>query len=157
MLVLTHFTSTGTPYFDAKPTGAILGVKLSTSRGEFIKAILEGISFEMKLNLEVLRGAGIAVRELRAFGGGTNSAAWMQIKADILNVPIVCLSVTEAGCMGAAMLAAKARGDKSLDECRRWVKTGREYEPGTKRAEVYGERFAKYSRIYETIKSLGEF
>jgi xylulokinase len=156
LLVLPHFTATGTPYFDPSPTGAILGVKLTTRKGELVKGLLEGISYETKLNIELLRNAGIELNELRAFGGGTNSAKWMQIKADVFGMPITTVSVSEAGCIGAAMLAAKGCGDiTSIGECsRQWIKQGRIYDPDAKKAAVYRERFEKYRGLYWKMKEI---
>ena len=156
LFVLPHFASTGTPYFDPSPLGAILGLSLTTTRGELVKAILEGITYEMKVNLELLRKAGVDVTQLRAFGGGTKSAAWMQIKADILNIPITTLAVTEAGCLGAALLAAKANGKVgTLQDCSKmWVKPVHVYEPQAARTGKYQDRFEIYSHIYNNIKPL---
>jgi xylulokinase len=157
LFVQPHFTSTGTPYFDPAPIGAILGVSLATTKGELVRAILEGITYEMKLNLELLRKAGVDITQLRAFGGGAKSDAWMQMKTDILNVPIATLAVTEAGCLGAAMLAAKARGGiDSLRECSQtWIKPVHVYEPQPARSRKYRDRFEIYSHIYNNIKPLG--
>ena len=157
LLVLPHFTSTGTPYFDAHPTSAILGIELTTRKGELLKGLLEGITFEMKLNLERLKRSGIAVNRLRAFGGGTKSDAWMQIKADILDMPIEVMQVAEAGCMGAALLAAKAAGQmKDMKACvGQWVKPSKCFEPCAERADFYTQRFGVYTGLYETIKSMG--
>lgn len=156
LFILPHFASTGTPYFDPSPLGAILGLSLTTDRGELVKAILESITYEMKVNLELLRKAGVDITQLRAFGGGAKSAAWMQIKADILNIPITTLAVTEAGCLGAALLAAKACGGTDLlTECSHvWIKPVHVYEPQSARSEKYQDRFEIYSHIYNSIKPL---
>ena len=57
LLVLPYFTPSGTPYFDTETKGAIIGLQLSTSRMEILKALLEGVSFEMRLNLDILESA----------------------------------------------------------------------------------------------------
>jgi xylulokinase len=157
LFVLPHFVSTGTPYFDPSPLGAILGLSLTITKGELAKAILEGVTYEMKINFELLRKAGVNITQLRAFGGGAKSKVWMQIKADILNIPIATLAVSEAGCLGAAMLAAKACGGiDSLQECSlAWVKPVHVYEPQPARRQQYQERFEIYSHIYKNIKPLG--
>jgi xylulokinase len=156
LFVLPHFASTGTPYFDPSPMGAILGLSLTTTKSEIAKAILEGVTCEMKVNLELLRKAGVDITQLRAFGGGAKSAVWMQIKADIIDMPITTLAVTEAGCLGAAMLAAKACGKVgTLQECSRmWVKLIRTYEPRPEQSLKYKERFEIYSNIYDSLKPL---
>lgn len=153
LLVLPHFSSTGTPYFEALPLGAMLGVNLNTTKGELLKGLLEGITYEMKLNLGLLRSSGIEVRGLRAFGGGVRNETWMQIKADIFGLPIESLEVREAGCMGAAILAAKAAGKiHSVHECcDQWVKVSRVYEPDESRKDAYRQRYGVYEGLYEAL------
>jgi len=153
LLVLPHLTSTGTPYFDSSPLGAVLGVNLNTTKTELLKGLLEGITYEMKLNLGFLSKCGIKVTNLRAFGGGVRNEKWMQIKADIFGLSIECLEVREAGCMGAAVLAAKAAGDVgSVNECcNEWVKVSKVYEPNKTRKALYSQRYEVYEGLYETL------
>ena len=153
LFVLPHFTSTGTPYFDSSPLGAVLGVNLNTSKVDLLKGLLEGISYEMKLNLGLLNKSGIEVNTLRAFGGGVRNEKWMQIKADLFGIPIECLEVREAGCMGAAMLAVKACGDVSdISECcNDWVRVLKVYEPDKNRKDLYAFRYEVYKNLYENL------
>jgi xylulokinase len=158
LLVLPHFAATGTPHFDLSPVGAILGLQLATQRGEFIKALLEGVTYEMRLNVEILARAGIAIDELRAIGGGAKSDAWMQIKADIIGKPIVAMEVSEAAGMGAAMLAAVGSGAlASLGEAvAAWVRPKRVFEPAPDRTAAYTQRYATYSKLYQTLRPIGQ-
>lgn len=109
LYVLPHFTTTGTPYFDTNSCGMIVGLKFQTTNKEVVKALLEGISLEMKFNLELLSNAGVEVRALRAIGGGARNEHWLQIKADVYNLPVETLNISEAACLGAALLGRKAR------------------------------------------------
>ena len=157
ILVLPHFGPTGTPHFDVSPTGAILGLSLSTTKGEFVKSLLEGTTYEMKLNVEILARAGVEIGELRAIGGGAKSEAWMRIKADIMDIPITSLHVSEAACLGAGILAAVGAGaiDSIESAVNEWVHTDRVYEPSPANAAKYRERYEIYRKMYETIKPLG--
>jgi len=157
IFVQPHFVSTGTPYFDPHPTGAIIGLSFNTTKADIVKAILEGVTYEMKLNIELFRQAGIEIKELRAIGGGAKSEKWMQIKSDVMNIPIVSLDVSETGCLGAALLAAKAAGckDSLAEMSRKWVRQSRTYEPFAENVKKYQERFKVYSQIYKTLKPLG--
>ena len=74
LLVLPYFAPGGTPYFDMATPGVIYGLRLGTSRGEFLRALLEGVLLEMRVNTEILARSGVAIREYRATGGGTRSA-----------------------------------------------------------------------------------
>lgn len=155
-LVLPHFTSTGTPWFDDRAKGVIAGLTLDVTRAEIIKALLEGVTFEMRLNLGNMDAAGVRVRELRGIGGGAKSPVWLQIKADIYNRPVLGLDVSEAACLGVAMLAGVAAGEyKDLREAvKAAVKIRRTYEPDPARARQYEERFGLYEELYPTFKGL---
>ncbi|MEX0680215.1 MAG: FGGY-family carbohydrate kinase, partial [Balneolales bacterium] len=88
LMVLPYFTPSGTPYFDTRTKGAIFGLRLSTGRGELIRALLEGVAFEMRLNLEILGNSGYQISEFRAVGGGAKSETWTQLKADVMDKKI---------------------------------------------------------------------
>ena len=110
LLILPHFTVTGTPYFDTESRGLIAGLTLNTTREEVVSAILSGVTYEMKLNLELLESSGVEIRRLRAIGGGAKSPVWIQRKADIMGIPIAVLETTEAPALGMAMLAGSVGG-----------------------------------------------
>ncbi len=155
LLVLPYFTPSGTPYFETELSGAILGLRLSTKRGEFIRALLEGVAFEMRLNLEILEQSGCQITELRAIGGGAKSQIWSQLKADVIGKPISILNVTEAGCMGVAMLAKAAQTRESIaDIAERWVEPVDIIEPGSDNARYYEERFLAYRQLYPVLKQI---
>src|SRR5205085_4933673 len=80
--ILPHFTATGTPHFDTNSKGVIAGLRLSTTRGEIVRAVLEGVTYEMALNASVLGDCGAVIESFRAIGGGAKSPIWMQLKAD---------------------------------------------------------------------------
>ena len=153
LLVLPYFTPSGTPYFDVSVKGAILGLDLSTTRGEIIKALLEGVAFEIKLNLELLKQSGYEVNELRAIGGGARSQKLIQLKADVIGIPITILDVTESGCMGVAMLAkAYYTGEDVHSIIKKWVKSISIIEPKYK--DYYNIKFSLYRKLYPTLKKL---
>lgn len=156
LFVLPHFTMTGTPYFDSRSAGMVVGLSLNTTKKEFTKALLEGVSYEMKLNLKLLHEAGICVNRLRAIGGGAKSPVWLQLKADIYGMPVETLSVSEAACFGAALLGRKAKeGIKDFGALvNDLVRVQRVYEPDSRRAKIYEERFVVYQRLYPALKNV---
>ena len=154
LLVLPYFTATGTPYFDPHATGAILGLRLSTQRGHIIRALLEGITLEMRLNLEILQRSGCPVEEIRAIGGGAKSDTWNQLKADVLGKPVTVLNVTEAASMGAAMLARAAdAGTSVIDVAAKWVKPVARKLPRPDIADRYTEKFQTYRQLYPKLRN----
>jgi len=155
LLVLPYFTPSGTPYFDTQTKGAILGLRLSTTRGELIRALLEGVAFEMRLNLQILARSGCEVRQLRAIGGGAKSEIWTQLKADVIGKPITALKVTEAGCMGVAMLARAAEAGEPLTKlAEEWIETSDVKEPRAEWADWYEGQFERYKQLYPALREL---
>ena len=158
LLVLPHFAGSGTPTLDVHSKGAILGLTFATSRASLAKAILEGLTFELRINLDLLRGCGIPIDELRAVGGGARSPLWLRLKADICRTPIRVPEVTEAACLGAAMLAGVACGVYPDAETAvgRAVHTGRQITPDEQRAEAYENRYKVYTPLHPILKPLHE-
>jgi xylulokinase len=155
LLVLPYFTPTGTPYFDSSITGSIIGLRFNTSREEILRALLEGVAFEMRLNLSILEKSGIVIDELRAIGGGGKSKVWTQLKANVLNKPITTVSVTEAGCFGVAILAKSATTGIPVEAIvSEWVKTSQTIFPQEEFAEYYEKQFRTYLKLYPALKSL---
>ncbi len=154
LLVLPHFTGAGTPYMDSESRGAVVGLTTETSLEEIYRAMMEGSTYEMRYNLERLSEGGLHVKELRATGGGSQSAQWLQIKADILNIPITSQGDYRAGGIGCAMLAGKAAGIfGSLEEAAEiFVKQGRTYEPRQQVQEQYNRNYERYRNLYQAVK-----
>lgn len=153
LLVLPYFTPSGTPYFDVSVKGAIIGLDLSVTREEIMKALLEGVAFEIKLNLDILKQSGYEVKELRVIGGGARSKRHIQLKADVIGMPITILDVTEAGCMGVAMLAKAAYINGNVcDIAMKWVKSVSKVEP--KLQDHYNTKFELYKKLYPALKKL---
>ena len=156
VMVVPHLNGTGTPWCDLEARGAIVGLTLATTRHEVAKALLEGLAFELRLNLENLQSCGVEMVRLIAAGGGAKSTTWLQLKADILNRPISTLRCREAACLGAALLAGAGAGvyaslDEAVAQC---VVTDREFVPQTESASRYDQRFAEYSQLYPGLKRL---
>ena len=154
IFVLPHFTMTGTPYMDADPTGAIVGLSLGATRGQLIKAIIEGITYEMKLSMALMKEAGIEIDELRAIGGAAKSERWLQLKADMFDTKVVKLSVSEAACLGVAMAAGVANGDYGSfgEAVAELVRPDKTYLPNPERAKVYDSKLPAYQALYPLFK-----
>ncbi len=156
LLVLPHFTVTGSPYNDSESTGAIAGLQLDTKKGEFIKGLLEGVTYEILLNITILREVGIDISALRVVGGGTKSKKVMQMKSDILGIPLYASSNIEAPCKGAALLAAKAIGliDNIETAWKQNEESLMEYLPNKEYNSYYWQQFKKYRQLYPAIKKV---
>ncbi len=156
LLVLPHFTMTGTPHFDTASRGAILGLTLQSTKDDIVAAILSGVTYEMKLNLAMLQTAGVGISRLRAIGGGAKSRTWIQRKADIMGVPVAVLQITEAASLGVAMLAGHAVGLlPDLKAAADAIVTLEDVcEPDEGRVRQFAERFAVFRDVYPALGSI---
>ena len=159
LIVLPYFTTTGTPYLDPHALGTILGLRLTTTRGELIKGLLEGLLYEMRLNHELLAASGIEIDLYKAIGGAAKSKVWMQIAADVLNRPIAITSVTEGAALGAALVGARGAGIVASEEemaeiITRAAPVAEVLEPRPEHAERYAERFEIYREVYPATRDL---
>ena len=153
LLVLPYFSATGTPYFDTRARGAILGLQLATTKGEITKALLEGVALEMKLNLQLMENSGMKISMLIATGGGTRNPGWTQLKADVLNKKIVVREIREAGCFGAALLARSATENIPVEALlRQKASEAEEFTPNPENAGIYDKKFKAYEQLYPVLK-----
>ena len=156
LLVLPHFAGAATPYMDTGSKGAILGLTTATTAGEIYRACMEGVAYEMRLNYEALSGSGIHFEKLNATGGGAKSKVWMQMKADVLNLPITALKTSEAGTVGSAMLTGIAVGVyKDLqDAADHMVQETDTYYPRPEMYEKYMKVYGRYKQVYNAVRPL---
>jgi xylulokinase len=153
ILVLPYFTATGTPYFDTKAKGAIIGLKLTTVKGEITRALLEGVALEMKLNLLLMEESGMKVNTFIATGGGARNNKWNQIKADILNRSISVRNINEAGCYGAAMLSCSATEKIPVEQLiLKNLSQSEIFTPDDQNAKFYDRKFQNYRELYPSLK-----
>jgi len=148
VMVIPHFAGSGTPDMNPLDTGSIVGLTFQHGVPEIYRALLEGVTFEMKYNMELLSSVGVDITELRAVGGGAKSKLWLEIKAAITGCRILQLEVEEAGITGAAMLASVAIGIfPTLKEASEvFVKVKAIIEPDLDLKKKYEEIYTRYKK-----------
>jgi xylulokinase len=153
LLVLPHFAGSGTPTFDTASRAAILGLTFGTTRADLARAILEGLTYELRLNLDVLRAGGVRIEVLRAIGGGARSARWLQLKADVTGIPVVAPRVTEAAALGAALLAGLGAGlyPSAAEASDRSLQLAETYLPDPDRHARYTRQYELYRQVYPAV------
>ena len=156
ILVLPHFAGAATPYMDVDSKGAVIGLTVEHTTSELYRAMMEGVVYEMMLNMEYLEKAGIHPKKLCATGGGASSKVWMQMKADMLNLPITSLGSVEAGAAGCAMMAGIAAGVfQNLEEAAQALITEKEtYYPRKEQHEAYQKQYERYRQVYQAVRPL---
>lgn len=156
LLVLPHFSGAATPYMDSASKGAIIGITTETTSIDIYRALMEGVTYEMLLNVEYLKRAGIKIEKIRAAGGGATSKLWLQMKADILNIPVTTLGAAQSGTLGCVMMAGIACDIyQNIEEALSiFVKEGKTYYPRKDMNEKYMKEYKKYTKLYEAVKKV---
>lgn len=156
---LPHFNGTACPNLDPNSLGAFLGLNDTTTRGDLVRAVIEGLDYGFFDMLQAVeRGAGKKAEKITAIGGAVRNEFWMQNKADVCGRVIEAPEIEEATALGAAMLAGTGVGlYKDLDEAAaRVYKPGKEFEPNPKLTPIYAEFFEIYKNIYPALKSVNK-
>ncbi|WP_010261855.1 FGGY-family carbohydrate kinase [Treponema primitia] len=156
LYLLPHFSGSGTPYLDSSSKGIFAGLSLETEKAEIYRAILEGICYELRVNIENMESAGISIERMKCIGGAAKSDFYLQLKADITGKPIIKQRVEEAGCLGAALLAGRAAGliPDTGAILRRFTSEEKTFLPNPVWQDVYSSCFEKYKSVYTLSRTL---
>ncbi len=152
---LPYLSGERTPHNDAVIRGAFIGLEHESSRVVLTQAVLEGVSFAIRDNLEALRSAGTDISRVTAIGGGSRSRYWLASIATALGVPV---DLPADGDFGAAFGAARlgliaATGADPVAVCTPPVTAGT-IEPVAALSGAYEDSYKRYRATYPAIKSL---
>lgn len=169
LLALPYWNAAQTPYWDPLARGAVIGWHGRHTTAHLYRAILEGVAYELRLQLEMLEEAtGTSVRALRAVGGGARSTLWAQIVANVTGRGVRVCSDGEVSAAGAAMQAhawlagsgrpagsaagSEARGLPGFAGESPFVTDGHDVAPDPGTADTYARGFAVYRTLYPALK-----
>ena len=152
---LPYLSGERTPHNDARIRGVFTGLGHESSRAVLTQAVLEGVSFAIRDNLEALRSAGTSISRVTAIGGGSRSQYWLKSIATALGVPV---DIPQDGDFGAAFGAARlgliaATGADPVAVCTA-PRTEETIEPASALVSAYEEAYARYRRTYPAIAAL---
>ncbi|MEA4854094.1 MAG: FGGY-family carbohydrate kinase [Christensenella sp.] len=149
MMVLPYLCGRGTPALDNDMRMSFVNIDLADDRFSIYRAILEGMCFEQKYNLEILSRTGLHYENIIAVGGGTNSALWLQIKANILQMPIKVSACRESASLGCAMICAVALGVYAdlAEAAENMHRIATVFEPIKSGKAGYDEKYIKFKKM----------
>ena len=111
LFFLPYLTGERSPHPDPLARGAFIGLTIGHDRRHMTRSVLEGVAFGLRDGLDLMTAAGMpAPAQIRASGGGTASALWRQILADVLDAEIATVDTAEGAAFGAGLLAAVGAG-----------------------------------------------
>jgi xylulokinase len=154
IIALPYFLGEKTPIFDPTARGVFAGVMLHHTRAHLYRAILEAVCYGFAHHLELLREANRPVRRVVAADGGSRSALWMQIAADVVNLPVQVVAGEAASALGAAYVAAMgAAMFTDWSEITRFISQGPIYHPQSAVVPRYRKGFILYRELYTRLQS----
>jgi len=154
LVFLPYLSGERTPHPDPLARAAFVGLTLRHGLGHMVRAVMEGVAFSLRDAFELVRETSPEpLRDLRASGGGTNSALWKQIIADVLGVPLSLTRTAEGVATGAAILAGVGAGwyETVEDACDVMVEVSDVTAPGPD-AGSYDRVYAVYRDLYPALQ-----
>ena len=156
LVVLDYWQGNRTPLRDPLARGTIWGLTLKHGFGHLMRGVYEGTALGNRQILQSLRKSGVDISRIYACGGGTRSRLWLQIHADVAQVPIYLTEVPDAVALGTAICGAVAAGAYgSLQEAAgAMVRVASLVEPDPAKRDAYDTLEDRYRRTYLALREL---
>ncbi len=140
------------PYWDPKLRGSFTGLSISSGKGDFMRALLEGVAFSLLDCYGLIKEMQLPVKRIFLIGGGARSPLWSGIVSDVFNLPVMVPSPGDAS-FGAALLAGTGIGffQDSREAVAKCLHIDRELTPDPGRAEQYAALFETYKQIHDAL------
>lgn len=154
LMVLDYFQGNRTPYSDSDVRGMIYGLSLNHRPAHIYRAIIEAICYGTELIFSTFDKAGIRPSGVYISGGAVKSELWLKTHANVSNVPIYVPKVSEAPCLGSALLGAVAAGayGSIREAAENMITIERKIEPDDEKHQAYQFYFKKYEQAYHLMK-----
>lgn len=158
LLFTPYLVGERTPHADATIRASFIGMDSSHQRKDFVRAVLEGITFSLHESIEIFRKNGKLIDTIVSIGGGAQNDDWLQMQADIFGAKIIRLTSEQGPGMGAAMLAAYGcEWFDSLRDCaEEFLKEDKQFTPIKTNVDKYKKLFAIYQQVYNQTKDLNK-
>ncbi len=152
VVLLPYFLGEKSPIQDPLARGTITGLSLNHGPAHLWRAALEGAGYAFRHHIEVFRELGYPIRRLLASDGGSASAVWMQIVADIIGLKVQLLKGHPGSCLGAAWVAAIGTGASSdWAGASALVHRGLMVEPDPSHAAIYDAGYRRFRDLYDRL------
>lgn len=156
LIYLPYLNGERTPHNDSFATGSFLGIRQTTTKADFSRSVLEGVSYSLRDCYSLFNKDNY---NIYISGGGAKSSLWREILATNFKANILENNVTEAGTLGVALLAMMAGNEyKSLDEAiSNIMKINRKTKPNKVNYKVYDNYYRLYKEGYKSLKKYYQF
>ena len=156
VMFLPYLMGERSPLNDTDVRGMFYGMSLDTDKDDMSLAVLEGVAFALRHNIDIIRNMGIDIKKSNVCGGGTKNKLWLKIIANVLGIELQIPENQEGASLGAALLAAK--GVMTSDEYEaledKVYKTAETVKPEDELTAKYEEKYLKWRKLYPAIKGI---
>lgn len=139
----------------ADSRGVFFGLAPQHDRAELARAVMEGVAFDLRRTVRILREHGRTIDTVHVTGGGSASDAWNQLKADVYDATVIALEQNEGGVVGAAILAGLATGiwPNARVAGDSLVRTRKSYAPDPARRARYDRLFDVFQEVHDVLQA----
>jgi xylulokinase len=154
LFFLPHLLGERSPYWNPAAAGVFAGLARHHDRGHLVRAVLEGVAFNLRTCIGAFTDGGIAVDGVDVIGGGAGSDVWLQVIADVWGVPVRRRSIVEdANSLGAAVTALVGLGlADGFGIARDLAATTAEFTPDSRRSARYAEQHQTFLDAYARME-----
>ena len=155
LFFMPWFQGTATPFPDANARAGWVGMTLHHNKAHMIRALMEGVIFDLRHSLECFKKLNLPIREIYIGEGGSRSKLWQQMQADIFGQEVKNLEVEDASALGAAIIAGVGLGvfDDFESACNKTVVLGQTIFSNTDQIERYERYYQRYCGLYPSLKN----
>lgn len=154
LFFLPYLAGERTPHADPLARGCFIGLTLAHSRGHLVRSVMEGVTYSLRDSLAIIRDLGVPVNQIRVSGGGSKSALWRQIQANVFGQDVVTINAEQGPAYGVALLAAVGSGEfKNIEEaCAATIRVVSRTACDKKVSNSYDRGFPVYQKLYRSLK-----
>jgi xylulokinase len=158
LFFLPYLMGERTPWWNPNARGAFVGLTIRHTRTDMIRAVLEGVTMNLRFTLDAFRGQGAPIQTMRVIGGGARGRFWNQMMADVYGLPVQRLAVLEeATSMGAAVIGGVGIGlfpDFSMAEQMNQV--AETFPPDPAAQATYNQLYPIFEATYRALEPIYE-
>lgn len=154
LLYLPYLMGERSPLLDENSRGIFFGLSAIHTKADLLRAVMEGVTYSQRQNLDILREMGVVFETMLACGGGGSSPLWRQMLADVLGCPVSTTVSKEGPALGAALLAGVGAGvyPSVQAACRRVVQVNPPQQPDAQRQAQYEPVYQLYRQLYPALR-----
>ncbi len=154
LFFMPWFQGSATPHPDAHARAGWIGLSLHHTKAHMIRALMEGVVFDLRHSLECFKRLKLPIDEIRIGEGGAKSALWRGIQADVFGSDVRVMETRDASALGATIIAGVGVGvfESFESACERAIVLGETVKRNTARVAQYEKCYQRYSRLYPSLK-----